>query len=503
MSLNNMTNSLHDYQSLVISNVCDAPRSSEIIFVQSFLCDFFGGVVSSVFLYQFYNGIEISHPLYAVLFSNILYSTMISFATFGLLLLQFINPATCVIALFITDCLHFMLMMNIITWLVIATLRYHLFVKEDNETIDFPRLRKIALTLTWTTYAGIMSIRISFPILIHLGFTIFPFNAIIMLSILIFLSVSFLVVSYRTDKMLNEKIQNLNNSRNQIHERDDPTDVINSTNEQPSINEGSKSIQILNCKSRKGLQKLEIDFHQNPSFPFEDTAKDYGGIYVGDIEAHESRNSHTHNDSDIKISHITLPNQVLTHTTEYESKSTVVPFETEIEQTQEVSRDFVAESTISNLRASGNKSSRMDPRKAGNAKEELDRIELVSESSKNKSKNSINSEYHLDFLEENPNSDDNSSKLEILYRDSKEHKSIMKTVIVNAICSCLVITWYVIMGVFAFHTNIYLVAVFGALIKFQRTFHTLIASIYCFEVVNHLFKETIRNMRNWLEECFA
>ena len=503
MSLNNMTNSLHDYQSLVISNVCDEPRSSEIIFVQTFLFDFLGGVVSSVFLYQFYNGIEISHPLYAVLFSNILYSTMISFATFGLLLLQFINPATCVIALFITDCLHFMLMMNIITWLVIATLRYHLFAKGDNEIIDFRRLRKIALTFTWTTYAGIMSIRISFPILIHLGFTIFPFNAISMLFILIILSVSFLVVSYRTDKMLNEKIQNLNNSRNQIHEKDDPTDMINSTNEQSSMNEGSKNIQTLNCKSGRGLQKLEIQIQENSSFPFEDTAKEYGGIYIGDIEVSKKSTAHSHNDSVVKISHITLPNQVLAHTTDYESKFSVAPFESVIEQQHEVSRDFAAQSTSSNLGASGKRSSRMGRRKSNNATEDLNRINLVSECSKNNFKNSNNSECHLDFLEENHNSDDNSSKLEILYRDSKEHKSIMKTVIVNAICSCLVITWYVIMGVFAYHTNIYLVAVFGALIKFQRTFHTLIASIYCFEVVNNLFKQTIHNMRNWLEECFA
>ena len=73
-------------------------------------------------------------------------------------------------------------------------------------------------------------------------------------------------MSYRTDKMLNEKIQNLNNSRNQIHEKDDPTDMINSTNKQPSINEEYKNIQTLNCKSGRVLQKLEIDFHQNSSY---------------------------------------------------------------------------------------------------------------------------------------------------------------------------------------------------------------------------------------------
>ena len=95
------------------------------------------------------------------------------------------------------------------------------------------------------------------------------------------------------------------------------------------------------------MQKLEIDFHQNSSYPFEDTAKDYGGIYVGDIEVPKKNIAHSHNDSVTKISYITLPNQILTHTTDHEYKSSVAPFETITEQQHEVNCEFVAQSTSS------------------------------------------------------------------------------------------------------------------------------------------------------------
>ena len=97
-------------------------------FIHSIFFDFLAGIILSVCLRQFYRGIEISHPMYAILFNQILFSTTASFLAFLLTFLSFIEAIPSFVALGINGILHFMHMMAcIITWLAILTLKYSLF----------------------------------------------------------------------------------------------------------------------------------------------------------------------------------------------------------------------------------------------------------------------------------------------------------------------------------------------------------------------------------------
>ena len=57
---------------VVIQNTCNTEDIEDILFIHSIFLDFLAGIISSVCLHQFYRGIEISHPMYAILFNNLL-----------------------------------------------------------------------------------------------------------------------------------------------------------------------------------------------------------------------------------------------------------------------------------------------------------------------------------------------------------------------------------------------------------------------------------------------
>ena len=113
---------------VVIQKICKTEDAEDILFIDSIFFDFLAGIILSVFLRQFYRGIEISHPMYAMLFNQILFSTTASFLAFLLTFLSFIEAIPCFVAHCINGILHFMHMMAcIIIWLAFVTLRYSLF----------------------------------------------------------------------------------------------------------------------------------------------------------------------------------------------------------------------------------------------------------------------------------------------------------------------------------------------------------------------------------------
>ena len=235
----------------VTQKIFKTEDAEDILFIDSIFFDFLAGIILSVCLRQFYRGIEISHPMYAILFNQILFSTASSFLTFLLIFLSFIEAIPCVVALGINDIFHFMHMMAcIITWLAIATLRYHLFTNQENDVIDLPKLRKLALTCTWATNTVIVSIRITFMVLNNYNVDIFPVNVIFVLFCLMLFCGLFFVVSYRTDRMLNEKLKNLNNSRIRTIEKDDDTDTLKSAFEQPAVSNKNRTVQIQQADSK-------------------------------------------------------------------------------------------------------------------------------------------------------------------------------------------------------------------------------------------------------------
>ena len=212
---------------------------------------------------------------------------------------------------------------------------------------------------------------------------------------------------------------------------------------------------------------------------------DYGGVYIGDDGFDMS-----------------LPNQICTNAAIHESR--VVPSSSVNDEDNQMFSESIIENRCSNLRTGKTGESRMDHTISRNIEEDLDRIEVVDESLKNNSKESQNSKYCHDFLEEGLNGDECVSMTQILYRDSNEHKSIMKMVILNVICLCFIMTCYIVVSLLtSYYKNIYVVTIFNDFIKLQRTFGTLIAFIYCFKVVNHLFKATMVNMKEMLMEWYT
>ena len=110
--------------------------------------------------------------MYAILFNNLMFSTTASFLTFMLLFLSFIEVIPCSVALGINEFLHFMPDM---TRLAKLKLSVHKFVLQ---TRTMKKLRRIALTCIWVTYIVILSVRITFVVLINYNFNIVPLNAI-------------------------------------------------------------------------------------------------------------------------------------------------------------------------------------------------------------------------------------------------------------------------------------------------------------------------------------
>ena len=139
-------NSSPNYQGLL--NVCNiwtdnAERHRDNIpFLLSIVVDIVCGISSAGYLRQFYKSIEISHPLYSILFSNIIFSTGVTFVAFGNTVIWYTNVISCVTMFEISDHIQFaFLLMNNFSWITIACIRRTLLAKEESDSIDFPKLR--------------------------------------------------------------------------------------------------------------------------------------------------------------------------------------------------------------------------------------------------------------------------------------------------------------------------------------------------------------------------
>ena len=108
-------------------------------------------------------------------------------------------------------------------------------------------------------------------------------------------------------------------------------------------------------------------------------------------------------------------------------------------------------------------------------------------------------EFCLKKLENDTENGIRVSKREQLYQESKEHKSIVKAATFNAICAFCIMIIMIVVVILARYPNFYVVIIFNALVKFQRTFGLLIASVYCFEVVYQLFCESLDDMKNMMK----
>lgn len=211
MEHNTTNDSLSWVPVAVLNRNCDvwlvnAYGSTTMILVQSILFDFFGGIICGVYLYQFYQGIEISHPIFATLFNNVIISTFLSFASFVSICLMHSEVLSCHSTLpFVAYITITAVLMNAVSWMIIAFLKYHLLSKAENESVDLDKLRKLSLSLSWVIILGITGIRLSIYLFSDI---IYPqFAPVLFLTFYIALMITCFVVNYKMDTMLKEKLQ--------------------------------------------------------------------------------------------------------------------------------------------------------------------------------------------------------------------------------------------------------------------------------------------------------
>ena len=91
-----------------------------------------------------------------------------------------------------------------------------------------------------------------------------------------------------------------------------------------------------------------------------------------------------------------------------------------------------------------------------------------------------------------------------LYIDSKEHKSIIKASIANAIILLLFIILEIIGQNINFSSvsRVRLFIAIGVLVKCYRTFSPILMAIYCFETVNVLFYQIARNIKDYIDNIY-
>ena len=147
---------------LTIQNYCDRVKYLNSNFpmaaiLQSVVFDLIPGMISTGFIYRFYQKIEISHPVYSILFTNIVFTTFLSYANFAgtiliMILYHFIDICPIFYLFFSlnTSCP----VINIVSLMTIAILRYYFMIttkmmKVDDE-VDIQKIRWVALAFNWS-----------------------------------------------------------------------------------------------------------------------------------------------------------------------------------------------------------------------------------------------------------------------------------------------------------------------------------------------------------------
>ena len=144
------------YQCLIFVNY-----GNELL-IQSVFLDLIGGIILCGLAYRFYQGIEISHPVYSVLFSNIVYSLISSFISFVGNVYQYIDQS-CDITWLLTIYNNTNISaVTIVSWTTISILRYLLITAKIEDKVDdlnLPRIRNISLIVNWSIILVFMILR--------------------------------------------------------------------------------------------------------------------------------------------------------------------------------------------------------------------------------------------------------------------------------------------------------------------------------------------------------
>ena len=432
--------------------------------VHSVVTDLIPAIISSVFVFRFYQSIEISHPLYAIIFMNIVVSTISSYLSFILLLINtFVNQ--CALSLIYYSINTTCVFNNIFSFLIIAFIRYYLLIysKKDSEepNIDFAKVRNISIAINSGFLVCVLFTRgVLHAVMImgqpkaQIGFSV---SSAVFVVIPLVIS---LIMNCKIDRELNTKQEKANSL--EVHEEVGPDQ-----NQQPIAS--TSTIQHNNKKP-----KVFPSVIQNPGAENEK----YGGIYIGEpVFDSPIPASRYETDNSTSIEQVvTLPNQV------------------GIEEESEANNVTVVVTVI-----------------PSSLKDEVPNANSNKNTPKIRSIRSLNLESHHEAIDVDAESiivvppsneafpfeiEDDIDEKNQDYKDSKEHKAIMKSVVISAAYLFSIALPFIFVHAAHFNQRVIFVfiAILVSFLKIFRTFAITLASIYCFELIRTLFSTIVNDI---------
>ena len=539
------------------------------ILVLSVLFDLIPCLFCSLFASHVYRGVDVSHPVYAVVFSNIILSLLLSVFAFVVKVInnQFISCIGGFLALIIQSSLVYM---NGICWSVVAILRYYLLIQvksqndENGQHMDMMKLKWIALMFYWGFTLVHCALRCCFVLAQNLYWM--PNIARIPWGLLLYIAnpITTCAVYYRLDIAL--KMRNTNTA-SMNRNKEVPIQIMNDANcdtldtFEPLGSASTNNIYSGNTekgnasRSRLSMAKsLCTDY--NNELPYggiyvgatEDTRFEYGNNMIGLEKTHSlkkgevkvAKDKHiNHNrddvnhDKDISIARLItndagtsfsttrctkeitkssdlaasylysdfiLPNEVMTN-----DQKVHKPIHDKIDNDYEsdiaiqlkkrnntVANNYIKCPKVQNTQRVVTEASTRNKRSG-----DIFVVERYFEEMENFDNSEEGDNINNQLQQQNPDLETDE------YKCSKEHKSILKALLVNFIIHGVIVIIFVISKIKSGEkTDGYVLIVLAIMFSLYRSFVPVLSAIFCFEVVYLNFLQFLDVLQDRLRALF-
>ena len=476
---------------------------SALFITTNVVFDLIACVLATVFTFRFYKHIEISHPLYAVIFMDIVISTAASYLASILFMFNSIVNID-VISYFEYGFTNISLINNFSSFMMIGFIRYYLIVytrtNNDEEEIDMIKVKNVCLIMNCIVFIFILLIRGGLYIARFIGYDIKLGMIASGLCLTIVPLVTTLILNKRIDNYLKNEhdVNNLivNDPSKQPEEDKKPCSnkqslgdrrggdgkrrklnhimlaIESSSNRVKEESETNIAISrnAWDCKTEAGSSTLHCNDKESHK---------YGGIYTGETSLNSPNPT---NMNEKKFNCLTedvnmLPNQVNIETQDeiHIIESNVLSEDKSVSLHPHCKVEHRINSNMFNPNIPNN-TMNLDENK-------IEVLETIDEAASNSP--STNTIFPSD-------PEDNTAIKTKVYSESREHKSIIKFVTITSLLmslSILVIAFIRTFMDFNFSTvtNVIIFMVLTLFLKLCRTFLVIFSSIYCFELIRSLF----------------
>ena len=498
---------------------------SSALIIESLFFDFIPAILASIFAVRFYEGIEISHPLYSIIFMDIVISTIASYLSFILSIINGVANEQIVadLKLAINSTSGYF---NVSAFMMITFIRYYFLVHlkrqgRDTNEVDIIKVRNISLITNSVLFICFLVIRVSLHTAVAIGYESEKAKLGMAISGTFLAHVQLLitlVLNYRIDNYLKSehdrndskevvsKIRTLDpqrqascngnaENRDNFHRNGRNNDVSNFELGR-NLGYESENTEIKNSTSEQSRKNAFEDYTFKTHNAENCEVEDYGGIYIGSPRFSNSRATDK-NRFEVHHSHDSynaLPNQVVN-----EENQTSQPITLNIELHQAVDEVNISPTDSTQMKQMSNNSRNRlngDQISGQHDENDIDIIEVI--------------DYKVsDLAPSNAifpiESEDSTVKISKLYKDSREYKSIVKSVTVTYL-SIFLILILPLLGIFiqthgAFHfshdVNMCIIVMCTIVWKLFRSFVVIVTSIYCFDIIRSLFTTMISDINDF------